>query len=115
MPGAAMADGVDASHSQSVNVTAGGIGRMARSGRGNEGGSNDGNDTAAAPDASRQRHKTLQGQRHARLACMQARMLGRCAWAATADAMRAFTDARTDATPDELWLAEHEPVFTQGI
>jgi len=46
---------------------------------------------------------------------MQTRKLGRCAWAATADAMRAFTDARTDATPDELWLAEHEPVFTQGI
>ena len=46
---------------------------------------------------------------------MQTRMLGRCAWAATADAMRAFTDARTDATPDELWLAVHEPVFTQGI
>ena len=29
--------------------------------------------------------------------------------------MRVFTDARDDATPDELWLAEHEPVFTQGV
>ena len=29
-------------------------------------------------------------------------------------AMRAFTDARSPATPDELWLTEHEPVFTQG-
>nr|WP_256647106.1 lipoyl(octanoyl) transferase LipB [Thermomonas paludicola] len=28
--------------------------------------------------------------------------------------MQAFTDARTDATPDELWLVEHEPVFTLG-
>ena len=46
---------------------------------------------------------------------MLIRSLGRCDWAATADAMRAFTEARNDSTPDELWLAEHEPVFTQGI
>ncbi|WP_374353321.1 lipoyl(octanoyl) transferase LipB [Chitinimonas sp.] len=29
-------------------------------------------------------------------------------------AMQAFTDARTADTPDELWLLEHPPVFTQG-
>lgn len=29
-------------------------------------------------------------------------------------AMRAFTDARTADTPDELWLTEHRRVFTQG-
>ena len=29
-------------------------------------------------------------------------------------AMRTFTDARDTNTPDELWLTEHEPVFTQG-
>ena len=29
--------------------------------------------------------------------------------------MRAFTDARTAATPDELWLVEHPPVFTMGL
>jgi lipoyl(octanoyl) transferase len=29
--------------------------------------------------------------------------------------MRAFTEARTDGTPDELWLVEHDPVFTQGL
>ena len=29
-------------------------------------------------------------------------------------AMRAFTEARGVATPDELWLVEHPPVFTQG-
>jgi len=46
---------------------------------------------------------------------MQIRILGRCDWAGTADAMRAFTEARDDTTPDELWLAEHDPVFTQGI
>lgn len=46
---------------------------------------------------------------------MLIRHLGRCDWQATADAMRAFTEARGERTPDELWLAEHEPVFTQGI
>ena len=28
--------------------------------------------------------------------------------------MQAFTDARTADTPDELWIVEHEPVFTLG-
>jgi lipoyl(octanoyl) transferase len=28
--------------------------------------------------------------------------------------MRAFTDARTADTSDELWLLQHPPVFTQG-
>jgi lipoyl(octanoyl) transferase len=46
---------------------------------------------------------------------MLIRDLGRCDWAATADAMRAFTEARSAHTPDELWLAEHDPVFTQGL
>jgi lipoyl(octanoyl) transferase len=43
------------------------------------------------------------------------RRLGRCAWASTAEAMRAFTEARGEHTGDQLWLAEHDPVFTQGI
>ncbi len=30
------------------------------------------------------------------------------------EAMRSFTDARNEATPDELWLVEHPPVFTLG-
>ncbi len=29
-------------------------------------------------------------------------------------AMQAFTDARDEHTPDELWLVQHPPVFTQG-
>ncbi|WP_298444738.1 lipoyl(octanoyl) transferase LipB [uncultured Ferrimonas sp.] len=29
-------------------------------------------------------------------------------------AMQQFTDNRDDNTPDELWLVEHQPVFTQG-
>jgi lipoyl(octanoyl) transferase len=28
--------------------------------------------------------------------------------------MQRFTDARTEATTDELWLVEHDPVFTLG-
>lgn len=28
--------------------------------------------------------------------------------------MQAFTDARNADTPDEIWVVEHEPVFTQG-
>jgi lipoyl(octanoyl) transferase len=46
---------------------------------------------------------------------MQIRFLGQCDWSATAEAMRAFTEGRDESTPDELWLAEHAPVFTQGI
>jgi len=29
--------------------------------------------------------------------------------------MRAFTDARTEKTQDELWIVEHPPVFTLGL
>ncbi len=29
--------------------------------------------------------------------------------------MQAFTDARGEHTTDELWLLEHEPVFTLGV
>jgi lipoyl(octanoyl) transferase len=43
------------------------------------------------------------------------RPLGRVDYAATFDAMVAFTQARTADTPDELWMCEHPPVFTQGL
>lgn len=29
--------------------------------------------------------------------------------------MQQFTEARTPDTPDELWLCEHPPVYTQGL
>lgn len=41
--------------------------------------------------------------------------LGRRDYRAVFAAMREFTDARAAATTDELWLVEHEPVFTQGL
>jgi len=43
------------------------------------------------------------------------RDLGTADYAATVDAMRAFTEGRGADTPDELWLCEHPPVFTQGL
>lgn len=44
-----------------------------------------------------------------------ARILGRVDYAPTEAGMRAFTEARTDATPDEIWICEHPPVYTQGL
>ncbi|SFR95622.1 lipoyl(octanoyl) transferase [Mitsuaria sp. PDC51] len=46
---------------------------------------------------------------------MLIKTLGRVDYAATLDAMRAFTDARGPETPDELWLCEFDPVYTQGL
>ena len=43
------------------------------------------------------------------------RRLGRADYAATVEAMRAFTEARDASTPDEIWLCEHDPVYTQGL
>jgi lipoyl(octanoyl) transferase len=43
------------------------------------------------------------------------RELGRVDYLPTYEAMRAFTDARTPDTPDELWLCEHPPVYTLGL
>ena len=43
------------------------------------------------------------------------RDLGRAPYEPTVDAMTAFTAGRTAATPDEIWLVEHAPVFTQGL
>ena len=42
------------------------------------------------------------------------RDLGRTDYLPVYERMRAFTTAREGATPDELWLTEHRPVFTQG-
>ena len=42
------------------------------------------------------------------------RDLGRQPYEPVWRAMQRFTDERGDDTPDELWLVEHEPVFTLG-
>jgi lipoyl(octanoyl) transferase len=43
------------------------------------------------------------------------RQLGLADYEATYDAMRRFTAERGAATPDELWVLEHPPVYTAGI
>jgi lipoyl(octanoyl) transferase len=43
------------------------------------------------------------------------RSLGRADYTPTYEAMQAFTAARASDTPDELWICEHPPVFTQGL
>jgi lipoyl(octanoyl) transferase len=40
---------------------------------------------------------------------------GRVPYLDTLAEMRAFTEARQADTPDEIWLCEHEPVYTQGV
>jgi lipoyl(octanoyl) transferase len=42
------------------------------------------------------------------------RELGLVDYQPTFTAMRQFTDSRAVDTPDELWLLQHPPVFTQG-
>jgi lipoyl(octanoyl) transferase len=43
------------------------------------------------------------------------RHLGQADYEPTFAAMRAFTDARQEDTPDELWIVEHPPVYTLGL
>lgn len=42
------------------------------------------------------------------------RQLGQVPYEPTWQQMQQFTDNRTAETPDELWLLEHPPTFTQG-
>jgi lipoyl(octanoyl) transferase len=46
---------------------------------------------------------------------MLIKTLGRQPYGPTVAAMQAFTEARTETTPDEIWLVEHDPVYTQGL
>ena len=43
------------------------------------------------------------------------RALGPTEYQPTWRSMQAFTSARDAATPDELWLTEHPPVYTLGL
>ena len=43
------------------------------------------------------------------------RRIGRTDFVPAWRAMQRFTAERTAQTPDELWLTEHPPVFTQGL
>lgn len=46
---------------------------------------------------------------------MQVRYLGRQPYLKIAQAMQAWTAQRSEHTHDELWLVEHDPVYTQGV
>ena len=46
---------------------------------------------------------------------MQVKWCGRVDYPSTYQAMQDFTTARANDTPDELWLCEHPPVYTQGL
>lgn len=45
---------------------------------------------------------------------LRIRQLGRQAYQPVWQAMQTFTDERNEHTIDELWVLEHDPVFTQG-
>ena len=64
---------------------------------------------ADGPSSSVEARNAAEGLRH-----VVVRDLGRTHYADSFAAMRAFTDARDGATPDQIWLTEHAPVFTQG-
>lgn len=42
------------------------------------------------------------------------RQMKRQPYAPVFDAMKSYTDTRDETTRDEIWLVEHDPVFTQG-
>ena len=48
------------------------------------------------------------------LPTLRVRRLGLMDYEPVWRAMQTFTDQRDEDTPDELWLVEHPPVFTQG-
>ena len=46
---------------------------------------------------------------------MDTKFLGHVPYQPTWEAMQAFTADRSADTPDQLWLCEHPPTFTQGL
>ena len=46
--------------------------------------------------------------------CLLVRRFGRQPYEPVLQGMRDFTNGRDETTPDELWLLEHDPVFTLG-
>jgi lipoyl(octanoyl) transferase len=45
---------------------------------------------------------------------LQVKRLGRVDYLSTFQAMQDFTAQRSTETPDEIWIVEHDPVFTLG-
>jgi lipoyl(octanoyl) transferase len=65
-------------------------------------------------DAPAATHACLDPSPQAGVRACLLRDLGRRPYEPVWRAMQAFTDARSEDTADELWLVEHEPVFTLG-
>ncbi|MXP51462.1 lipoyl(octanoyl) transferase LipB [Pantoea sp. SoEX] len=42
------------------------------------------------------------------------RQLNLCDWQSVSDAMHKYTKQRNNESQDEVWLVEHNPIFTQG-
>jgi len=57
----------------------------------------------------------VSGVAHAAFDAIRVRRLGLVDYVATYEAMRRFTAERDEATPDELWVLQHPPIFTAGI
>jgi lipoyl(octanoyl) transferase len=46
---------------------------------------------------------------------VRVKVLGHVDYVTAFNNMRAFSSSRTTTTPDEIWLCEHPPVYTQGL
>jgi len=71
------------------------------------------------PDGTLKNHKTMSSRAaeqapDIRTQQLRVRHLGLSDYESTWHAMQDFTDQRNEDTPDELWLVQHPPVFTQG-
>ena len=71
----------------------------------------DGVDSQPPPDLPL---RCAQGEGHGTMCPAIVRDLGRKPYEPVWRAMQRFTDERDESTADELWLVEHEPVFTLG-
>ena len=73
--------------------------------------------TTAAWRGSQVKFKTNADPSAAQVYCVTPGLhkLGLADYAFTLAAMHAFTEARTPDTPDQIWLCQHPPVYTQGL
>lgn len=55
-----------------------------------------------------------QNQQHVNLIPFQVHHLGCAEYTETWQAMRTFTETRNAASPDQIWIVEHPPIFTLG-
>src|SRR5664279_4413091 len=74
--------------------------------------------TSAGRQQCRAGHGPCYGSGHQsaqRVTAPRLEWLGRVPYEPTWRAMQQFTESRGSGTDDEIWLLEHEPVFTLGM